>query len=83
MARQLGFDNINIDLMFGLPNQNLKMWEETLNEVISLEPEHISCYSLISLKKELHFFDFYNNKKLNLPSEDLEREMYSTTLKKL
>ncbi|GAA0122181.1 MULTISPECIES: radical SAM family heme chaperone HemW [Clostridium] len=82
MARQLGFDNINIDLMFGLPNQNLKMWEETLNEVISLEPEHISCYSLI-IEEGTPFFDFYNNKKLNLPSEDLEREMYSTTLKTL
>ncbi len=82
MARQLGFNNINIDLMFGLPNQSLKMWAETLEEVASLDPEHLSCYSLI-IEEETPFFNLNKNKKLNLPNEDVERQMYSTTLKTL
>ncbi len=46
-ARKVGFDNISIDIMFGFLNQNFDDFKETLNESISLKPEHISCYSLI------------------------------------
>ncbi len=45
-ARSLGFQNINIDLMFGLPGQTLKDWHETLESVVKLHPEHISTYAL-------------------------------------
>lgn len=45
-ARQAGFDNINLDLMFSLPGQNLADWEKTVNAAIDLSPDHISCYSL-------------------------------------
>ncbi len=45
-ARKLGFENISLDLMIGLPGQDLKMLDRTLDEVIELRPEHISVYSL-------------------------------------
>jgi len=80
MARKLGFKNINVDLMFGLPNQTLDEWQETLEEVTRLEPEHLSCYSLI-VEEGTPFYKYYEENKLNLPEEELEREMYQYTLK--
>jgi len=47
MAREAGFDNLNLDLMLGLPGQSAAQWERTLAEAIALSPEHLSCYSLI------------------------------------
>lgn len=81
-ARKLHFDNINIDLMFGLPNQTLEQIEETLIEIIKLNPEHISCYSLI-IEEETPFYTKYENDELTLPSEEVEREMYSKIKKSL
>lgn len=74
-AREVGFQNINVDLMLGLPNQTLGELEDSLEEIISLEPEHISIYSLIveegtSLEKQIQ------DGTLVLPEEDLERKMY-------
>lgn len=45
-GRAAGFENINLDLMYGLPNQSLEQWFKTLDEVMRLGPEHISCYQL-------------------------------------
>ena len=47
MARTAGFDNINLDLMYGLPGQTAVQWQDTLERAIALSPEHMSCYSLI------------------------------------
>lgn len=47
MARAAGFDNLNLDLMLGLPGQTPEQWARTLSEAIALSPEHLSCYSLI------------------------------------
>jgi len=47
LARKAGFDNINLDLMSGLPGQTLSGWENTLRQAAALQPEHISAYSLI------------------------------------
>lgn len=47
MARSVGFDNLNLDLMYALPGQTLGQWTDTLDRVIALRPEHISAYSLI------------------------------------
>lgn len=79
MAREVGFENINIDLMFGIPNQNIHEWKETLNKVTELNPEHLSCYSLI-VEEGTEFFKLYEREKLSLPEEELEREMYWYTL---
>ncbi|MCD3195392.1 oxygen-independent coproporphyrinogen III oxidase [Clostridium botulinum C] len=80
MAREVGFENINVDLMFGIPNQSFDEWKETLNEIIKLNPEHLSCYSLI-IEEDTPFYNLYENQKINLPSEELERKMYWYTLK--
>ena len=71
MARSAGFENISVDLMFGLPDQTMELWEETLEKVTALQPEHLSCYSL----KVEEGTPFYNM-DLNLPDDDLNRDMY-------
>lgn len=79
LARKYGFDNINVDLMFGLPNQTLEDWNKTLLDITELEPEHISAYSLI-IEEGTVFYNLYENNRLQLPSEDVERSMYDSTL---
>lgn len=75
LARSVGFNNINIDMMFGLPNQSVKDWTDSLEEVAKLNPEHISAYSLI-IEEGTPFYKLYNEDKLKLRSEEEEREMY-------
>ncbi|EGT3612006.1 oxygen-independent coproporphyrinogen III oxidase [Clostridium perfringens] len=75
LAKKVGFNNINVDLMFGLPNQRLNEWEETLREIISLDPAHISAYSLI-IEEGTAFYNLYENDKLKLSTEEEERKMY-------
>lgn len=82
LARSVGFKNINVDLMLGLPNQSLQDLEESLKEIIKLNPEHISVYSLIIEEGTL----FYKKLEMNeivLPDDELERKMYWGTKKKL
>ena len=78
LSRNIGFDNINVDLMIGLPNQKIKDIKASLESLIKLEngaPEHISVYSLI-LEDGTVLKKLINEQKLKLPSEDLERNMY-------
>lgn len=75
-ARECGFNNINVDLIFGLPNQSLENWRESLERIITLNPEHISAYSLI-IEEGTAFYKLYEDNKLNVPTEELEREMYN------
>jgi oxygen-independent coproporphyrinogen-3 oxidase len=75
LARHIGFDNINIDLMFGLPDQSYNAWEETLENVVKLDPEHISCYSLI-IEENTPFGEMYEKEEVKLPEDELERKMY-------
>lgn len=74
-VRDHGFNNLNLDLIFGLPNQSMKDVLESINETVKLDIEHISYYSLI-LEEDTPFFNSYKKGKLNVPDEDLEREMY-------
>lgn len=78
-ARESGFDNINTDLIFALPNQSTEMWNETLNKVISLGVDHISCYSLI-LEEGTGLYEMYKEGKVGVPDEELDREMYSMAM---
>lgn len=78
MARELGFSNINIDLMSGIPGQTEMSWEETLREIIRLEPEHISAYSLI-IEEGTPFWQMYGEDRLGLPDEETDRRMYHRT----
>lgn len=79
-AREIGFSNINVDIMSGLPGQTCENYLETLKKVTSLQPppEHISAYSLI-IEEGTPFFQAYEEGKLFLPDEDTEREMYELT----
>jgi len=79
MLRNFGFNNINVDLMFGLPNQSLAQWKETLSQIVELKPEHISCYSLI-IEEGTKFYNLYEKDKLILPDEDVERDMYAEAI---
>lgn len=81
-AREAGFSNCNIDLMFGLPSQTLDGWEDTLRKVTALEPEHISAYSLIVEEGTL-FFDEMEKGQLLLPGEEEEYKMYEKTVQHL
>jgi len=74
MAREAGFENISLDVMFGLPNQTLEDVEEAIGAFIKLGPEHISAYSL-KVEEGTAFGKLYNDKKLILPSEEDERKM--------
>ena len=71
MAREAGFSNINVDLMFAIPGQCYEGWIENLRMVAALGPEHISAYSLI-IEEGTPF----SRKKLDLPDEDTEYRMY-------
>ena len=75
LARECGFDNINVDLMFGLPRQKVSEWKESLEMILTLNPEHISAYSLI-IEDGTRFSKLYEQNKLKLPNEDEERQMY-------
>ncbi|MDV4150096.1 radical SAM family heme chaperone HemW [Clostridium sp. AL.422] len=78
LARKVGFKNINVDLMFGLPNQKVDEWKESLEVIARLNPEHISAYSLI-IEEGTAFYKLWEKDKLILPSEDEERTMYEIT----
>lgn len=82
MARNIGFHNINVDLMFGLPSQSLVQWLDTLEKITQLSPEHLSCYSLI-IEEGTVFYNKFKNGTLKLPHEELERAMYYETIEHL
>ena len=75
LAEEVGFKNINVDLMIGLPSQTIQDLKDSLNKVINLEPKHISTYSLI-LEEKTVLEKLVESGKLILPDEDMERQMY-------
>lgn len=75
LARETGFKNINIDLMIGIPGQKIGDLKNTLQDIIKLEPEHISVYSLI-IEENTPIKKMLENGEIKLPDEDLERNMY-------
>lgn len=75
IVKKAGFDNINIDLMIGLPNQTISDVKESLNKIIELNPNHISVYSLI-LEEGTVLDKLIEEGKMELLDEELERNMY-------
>ena len=71
--RKAGFRNRSVDLMYGQPNQTLKGWKDTLERVLTLNPEHISCYGL-KLEEGTPMYEYRDF--LNLPNDDLQADMY-------
>ena len=82
LARKVGFKNINVDLMIGLPVQTIQDIKKDLERIIELNPEHISVYSLI-VEEGTVIEEKIRNKELYLPSEELERKMYWKVKEKL
>ncbi|MBQ8769410.1 MAG: radical SAM family heme chaperone HemW [Oscillospiraceae bacterium] len=71
--RRAGFRNLSLDLIYGLPGQTVGSWERTLQNVLKLEPEHISCYGLkVEEGTPLHRYQEF----LNLPDDDMQADMY-------
>ena len=87
LARKAGFRNINVDLMSALPGQTLKSWQDTLQKVTALRPEHISAYSLIIEEGTPFYERFAEDERIReegghprlLPEEEVERQMYELT----
>ena len=74
-ARDAGFENISIDLMFGIPDETLKDWEDDIETAIKLNPEHISTYNL-TIEEGIQFKRELSQGRLKLPDEDRQVEMY-------
>ena len=77
LARSCGFDNISLDLMYGLPNQTAPQWEETLRHVLRMRPEHMSCYGL-KVEEGTPLWQYKD--EANLPSDEVQAEMYLRTV---
>lgn len=75
MARKAGFDNVNLDLMFGIPGQTQKHWQSTLRKITALAPEHISFYSL-QVEEGTPIYDDIKFGRLTPLSEEADRRMY-------
>ena len=73
LARRAGFDNLSVDLMFGLPNQSREQWMETLRHVIDLKADHISCYGL-KVEEGTKLWTYKDC--ANLPDDDAQADMY-------
>jgi oxygen-independent coproporphyrinogen-3 oxidase len=71
--RQAGFENLSVDLMYGLPGQTLEGWKKTVENVMQLQPEHISCYGL-KLEEGTPLYARQN--ECNLPDDDQQADMY-------
>lgn len=78
MARNVGFENINVDVMSALPGQTMEGWQDTLEKVLALQPEHISAYSLI-VEEGTPFYATWEKGELLLPDEETERRIYERT----
>ena len=72
-ARQVGFANISLDLMYGLPNQTRAGWQETVEHIARMRPEHVSCYAL-KVEEGTPLYEYKD--AVNLPSDDVQADMY-------
>ena len=75
LIRKAGFENLNLDLIFGIPNQALNSWQRTLERSISLNPEHFSLYAL-TIEHGTPMGSWVNRGLLSEPDQDLAAEMY-------
>jgi oxygen-independent coproporphyrinogen-3 oxidase len=81
-ARAVGFENINLDFIFGLPHQEPGSWEDTLARALALGPEHLSLYSLI-VEPDTPLQHWVQMGKVDEPDDDLAADLYETAMAKL
>lgn len=82
LARTAGFDNLSLDLMFGVPGQTMEIWTDTLEKALALNPEHISCYSL-GIEEDTQYFELMQSSGLDIPEPSITTEMYLCMQEKL
>ena len=78
--RKAGFRNVSVDLMYGLPGQTIRAWRETLEHVLTLNPEHISCYGL-KVEEGTPLYEYRDYAKL--PDDDAQADMYLAAIEML
>jgi len=81
-ARQAGFDNLSLDLMFALPGQTLEQWRSNLEQALAKHPEHLSTYNL-TIEPGTVFHKLHAQGKLTMPPEDFQLELYQETIQTL
>ncbi|MCX5850400.1 MAG: radical SAM family heme chaperone HemW [Deltaproteobacteria bacterium] len=81
-ARQAGFDNLGIDLIYGIHGLSIKSWKNTLQKAVSFSPEHISCYQL-SLYDRTPLYKKYSLNGWDLPNENTELRLFLATAEEL
>lgn len=82
LAREAGFENINLDLMYALPHQSLDEWFVSLEKAIAMNPEHLSCYQL-TVEPHTALFVTHQKQQLALPDEDLALDFFWQTRNRL
>ncbi|MFE4141679.1 radical SAM family heme chaperone HemW [Peribacillus sp. YIM B13472] len=82
LAQEVGFTNISIDLIYGLPGQTMEDFKDTLDKAIALQLPHYSSYSLIVEPKTV-FYNQMRRGKLNLPPQELEASMYERLMEEM
>lgn len=80
-ARKAGFGNISLDLIYGLPDQKVEQWQESLSRAVALEPEHISSYEL-TIENSTPLADDIIMGRFRMPDEDLVCDMYYHAIEK-
>ena len=75
--RRAGYRNLSLDLMYGLPGQTLEGWDTTLRRVLTLNPDHISCYGL-KVEERTPLYSYKD--ACNLPDDDMQADMYLTAV---
>ena len=78
-ARKAGYSNINIDMIFGIPGQTLDVWSNNLETIVSLEPEHISAYSL-TVEKQTPLYHLVQSDRVKMPHENIDLDMFNFTI---
>ena len=82
LARKVGFDNINLDFMFGLPEQRPQTWRRTLDQAIALGPEHLSLYSL-TVEADTPLAAWVARGQISEPDPDLAADLYDIACERL
>ena len=81
-AREVGFDDINLDLIYGSPNQSLQDWEHSLHRALNLEPDHVSLYALI-LEEQTPLANWVLDGAVPTPDDDIAADMYDLASERL
>jgi len=81
-SRKAGFDNIGLDLIYGIPGQDMESWMETLDQALAFSPEHLSCYQF-TLEPTTPLGRGYERREFHLPGEELQFDLFMKTSERL